>query len=323
MVGIARGARMRSTGTLARRLGFVACVLAASGAAAQRGPVPDPLVKENATVKLAEHTYVIPDFNVGLVPNVGIVVGSRATLVIDPGLGRRNGETVLREVAKVSRNADLFIASTHFHAEHTTGYLAFPATAKYVNSTVQEAEFAQAGPQQIQTFSGRSPMTAELLKGATGRKADTTFDRDYMLDLGGVRVRFLVVGPTHTRGDTGFFVEGDGVLFSGDVVMNNSFLAAGQASSMRAWLAAFDAFDAMRPKAIVPAHGAVGDGSIIATNRAIMQDVQARARELKAQGRSADDTATALQAEFQAKHPDWPRGNGLAAAARAAYAEAP
>ena len=310
-------------GTFARHLLLGACVLTASGAAAQRGPAPDPLVKANATVKLAGHTYVIPDFNVGLVPNVGIIVGSRATLVIDPGLGRRNGETVLREVAKVSRNADIFIASTHFHAEHTTGDLAFPATAKYVNSTVQEAEFAQAGAQQIQAFSGRSPMTAELLKGATGRKADITFDRDYVLDLGGVRVRFLVVGPTHTRGDTGLFVEGDGVLFSGDVVMNNSFLAAGPASSMKAWLAAFDAFDAMRPTTIVPSHGAVGDASLIATNRAIMQGVQARARELKAQGRSADDTATTVQTEFQAKHPEWPRGNGLAAAARAAYAEAP
>ena len=310
-------------GTLARHVLLVACVLAASSAAAQRGPVSDPLVKENATVKLAEHSYVIPDFNVGLVPNVGIIVGSRATLVIDPGLGRRNGETVLREVAKVSRNANIFIASTHFHPEHTTGYVAFPATAKYVNSTVQEAEFAQGGAQLIQTFSGRSPMTAELLKDATRRKADITFDHDYVLDLGGVRVRFLVVGPTHTRGDTGFFVEGDRVLFAGDVVMHDSFLAAGQVSSMKAWLAAFDAFDAMRPKTIVPAHGVVGDGSIIATNRAIMQDVQARARQLKAQGRSADDTATTVQMEFQAKHPDWPRGDGLAAAARAAYAEAP
>ena len=51
-----------------------------------------------------------------------------------------------------------------------------------------------------------------------------------------------------------------------------------------------------------------------------MQAVQARARELKAQGRSADDTATAVQAEMQAKHPQWPRVNGVAAAARAAYA---
>jgi glyoxylase-like metal-dependent hydrolase (beta-lactamase superfamily II) len=192
-----------------------------------------------------------------------------------------------------------------------------------VNSTVQEAEFAEGAAQQIQAFSARSPMTAELLKGATGRKADITFDRDYMLDLGGVRVRFVVVGPTHTRGDTAFFVEPDGVLFSGDVVMNNSFLAAGQASSMKAWLAAFDLFDTMRPKTIVPSHGAVGDGSIISTNRTIMQGVQRRARELKAAGRSIDDAAATVQMEFQAQHPDWPRGAGLAAAARAAYTEAP
>src|SRR5258706_13982946 len=97
-----------------RWLWLVVIWLAASTATAQRSSVPDPLVKENSTVKVAEHTYVIPDGNVGLVPNVGIIVGSRATLVIDPGLGRRNGETVLREVAKISRNTELFIASTHF-----------------------------------------------------------------------------------------------------------------------------------------------------------------------------------------------------------------
>src|SRR5512144_635062 len=100
----------------------LACALILARVSAQPAAVPDPLVKENTTVKAAAHTYVIPDGNVPLVPNVGIVVGTRATLVIDPGLGRRNGETVLREVAKVSKNAELYIASTHFHAEHTTGY---------------------------------------------------------------------------------------------------------------------------------------------------------------------------------------------------------
>src|SRR4051812_29370412 len=192
----------------ARRASVTAmCLLAAATAVAQPAAVPDPLVKENATVKVAAHPFVIPDGNVPLVPNVGIVIGSRATLVIDPGLGRRNGETVLREVAKISGNREIFIATTHFHAEHTTGYLAFPPTAKYVNSTVQESEFAADGAQLIQTFSRRSALTADLLKDAGGRKADITFDREYALDLGGVRVRFLVVGPTHTRGDTALFVE--------------------------------------------------------------------------------------------------------------------
>ena len=158
--------------TLLRSLVAPALIaLAVSTVAAQRGPAPDPLVKEGVTVKLAAHTYVIPDGNVGLVPNVGIIVGSRATLVIDPGLGRRNGEAVLREVAKVSKNAELYIASTHFHAEHTTGYIAFPPSAKYINSTTQEAEFEQGGMQMVQMFSGRSPATAEILKDAARRPA--------------------------------------------------------------------------------------------------------------------------------------------------------
>ena len=297
--------------------------LVATQAAAQGTPPPDPLVKEGTTVKLAPHTYAIPDANVGLVPNVGIVVGSRATLVIDPGLGRRNGEAVLREVGKISKNTELYIASTHYHAEHTTGYIAFPASAKYINSKVQEAEFAEGGVQQIKTFSGRSPATAEILKDAAGRKADITFDREYTLDLGGVRVRFVVVGPTHTRGDTGLFVEGDGVLFSGDVVMNNSFLAAMPVSSMKAWLAAFNTFEAFKPTVIVPSHGAIGDGALIAANRALMTEIDARVRQLKSQGRSIDETAAAIQTEMQAKHQGWPRANGLPAIARAAFSEAP
>lgn len=303
---------------------LAACALLASLAAApaRAQGAADPLIRENATVKLADHTWYISDENTGLVPNVGIVGGDRATLVIDPGLGRSNGEAVLREARKLSDNTEFYVVSTHFHPEHTTGHLAFPPEARYINSTVQQREFEESGAQMIRTFAGRSPLTGRLLSDARVFDADITFDREYSLDLGGVTVRFVVVGPTHTRGDTGFFVEGDGVLFSGDVVMNESFLAANQASSMDAWLAAFDTFEAMRPTTIVPAHGPVGPGSIISTNRAIMERVRDRARELKAQGRSADETAATVRVELEAAYPGWPRANGLTAAARSAWTEA-
>ena len=291
--------------------------------AAQQAPVPDPLIRENATVKLGAHTFAIPDNNVPLVPNVGIVVGSRATLVIDPGLGRRNGEIVLREVAKVSKNTEIYIASTHFHAEHTTGYLAFPDSARYVNSRVQEEEFEQGGLQMVQMFSKRSPLTAEILAGTTRRVADITFDREHTLDLGGVVVRMLLVGPGHTRGDTAFFVEQDRVLFTGDFVMNNSFLAAGTAASMKGWLAGFDQLDALNPTTIVPAHGSLGTGALIAANRAFMQEISARTADIKKQGRTMDEVAKMVTTELTAKHPGWPRANGIANAARAAFNEAP
>jgi glyoxylase-like metal-dependent hydrolase (beta-lactamase superfamily II) len=309
--------RTRLTATLFSLLATTGVVLA------RQAPAPDPLVRENATVRLASHTYAIPDQGVPLVPNVGIVVGSRATLVIDPGLGRRNGEAVLREVAKVSRNTELFIASTHFHAEHTTGYLAFPATAKYVNSREQEQEFAEGGLQMVEMFSRRSPATAEILAGTTRRVADITFDREYALDLGDVTVRMIVVGPAHTRADTVFFVEQDRVLFTGDFVMTNSFLAAGAAASMTSWLAGFDRLAALAPTALVPAHGTVGTGEAMAVNRSFMQQIVTRTADLKRQGRAVDDVIKTVSSELTAKQPAWPRANGIANAVRAAYREAP
>jgi len=102
---------------------LVASIALAATAWSQTPPAA-PLVKEGVTEQVARHTWVIPDGDVGLVPNVGIIAGSRGVLVIDPGLGRRNGATVLREVARVAAGRPLFVASTHFHAEHTTGMLA-------------------------------------------------------------------------------------------------------------------------------------------------------------------------------------------------------
>ena len=105
-----------------------ACLLSlASALLAQQSPAPvaPPLVREGATVTLAEHVSVIPDFNVGLVPNVGIVVGTRATLVVDTGLGPRNGEAIVREMRKLSMHTDVYVVTTHYHPEHSLGAGAF------------------------------------------------------------------------------------------------------------------------------------------------------------------------------------------------------
>lgn len=83
-------------------------------------------------------------------------------------------------------------------------------------------------------------------------------------DLGGVRARLQWLGgATHTNGDTIIFVEGDGVLFAGDLVMNRRFLAFGAspAASVRAWLGTHDKLEPLHPRHIIPAHGEMSDGS--------------------------------------------------------------
>ncbi len=285
--------------------------------AQQPAPRPDPLIKEGVTEKISDHVHVIPDGNVSLVPNVGIIVGSRATLVIDTGMGVRNGQAVLREVTKVSRNRDLYLATTHVHPEHDLGAGAFPPETKMLRSKAQQDEIADTGLDTARIFAGMSALNAQLLNGVEFRKADISFDKEYSLDLGGVRVRLVAVGPAHTRGDTAFFVEPDGVLFAGDVTMMALPAFSSPASSVRQWLKDLDLFDSLKPKRIVPSHGAMGDLAMVTNYRTFLTTIADRTRALKVQGKTLDETIQAVQTELQARY-DRQRMTG---AIRAAYGE--
>jgi glyoxylase-like metal-dependent hydrolase (beta-lactamase superfamily II) len=290
-----------------------------SPALAQRGPLVPPLVKEGATEKISDHVYVIPDGSVPLVPNVGIIVGSRATMVVDTGLGARNGQAIMREVGKISKNSELYLAVTHFHPEHDLGAGGFPANTKMLRSRDQQADIDEFGLQTAKQFASFSPLTGELLQGAEFRKADQFFERDLTIDLGGVRVRLMAMGPNHTRGDIAFWIEPDSVLVSGDVVMTTMPAFGSPYSKLSTWLQSLDRFEQLKPKRIVPAHGPMGDTAMITRWKTLLTTVRARATELKKQGKSLDNTVKMIQDELQDKYPR----NGMAGAIRAAYNEAP
>lgn len=284
---------------------------------------PAPLVQENKTIKVSEHVYAIPDGRVNLVPNIGIIVGSRATLVVDAGMGPRNGQTVLRELAKVSKNDALYFTTTHFHPEHMTGVQAFPANTIIIRPAVQQEEVEKKQPEFIHNFSQRTADLKALLQDVKPRPPDILFDREAKLDLGGISVRLLTYGPAHTRGDTFVYVEPDGVLFTGDVVINRFFpIFPDPDASGTNWLKILDQLDELHARTIVPGHGEVGDASaLITTERTYLKGIESRTAELKAQGKSADETAQVLSVEFRKKYPDWDNPGWIADASRHYYAE--
>ena len=276
------------------------------------------MIKEGVTQKIAEHVYVIPDFDVVLVPNVTIVVGSRGALVVDTGLGARNGQAVTREVEKVSKGGELYLVTTHIHPEHDLGAGGFPARTKMIRSKEQEADIQETGLSTAKIFANFSPAAGELLQGAEFRKADISFDREHVVDLGGVRARVMAMGANHTKSDIAVFVEPDRVLVSGDLVMMGLPQFTAPSARFATWLASLDRFDALKPVRIVPSHGAMGNASMIAMYRTFLTTVRDRAAALKKDGKTIDDTVRALQDELPARY----NRNQMTSAVRAAYNEA-
>jgi len=286
-------------------------------AAAARGQnINQPLLQENAT-RVSDHVYAITGF-----PNVAIVVGNRATLVVDTGLGPRNGATIVRVVNQLSSNPKLFLTTTHFHPEHAGGEPGFPANTVLIRDAVQQEEMEQHGTEMLDVFRKRSAQNADLLAGVKLRTPDILFDSEAKLDLGGVTARLMWLGAAHTKGDELIFIEPDSALISGDVVQSKLVPAVPAADgSVKGWLAILDKLAPLKPRYIVPDHGELGDGSLIAKERTFISDLLSRALELKSQRVSADDAGKQLTVEFKTKYPDWPNLNPIANLVRRVYAE--
>ena len=299
--------------------GVLALGLAASAYAQPPRAPSEPLVVANTTVRVSPHVWVIPDRSTPLVPNIGIIVGSKAALVVDTGLGERNGAVALAEARKAAPGRALYLVTTHVHPEHDLGAGAFPAETKLIRSQAEVAEIAETGLTMASRFSQMSALNAELLKGATFRKADIVFGKSYDLDLGGVSVRLLAVGPNHTAGDTVAWISADKVLFAGDVAMKGAPAFASPKSSLTHWLATLDTLEGLKPAIIVPSHGPNGGPEFFASYRAYLTAIRDRTAALKAQGKSLDEAVSAVTAELKDRYPDTGR---MAGAVRAAYAEA-
>jgi glyoxylase-like metal-dependent hydrolase (beta-lactamase superfamily II) len=298
----------------------IAFVLVASAPLAAQTPAP-PHVNPEGLRQVSAHVHIIPDNSVPAVPNVGIIVGERAVLVVDTGLGPPNGAKVLAEAQKLGGSRPIYLVTTHVHPEHDLGAQAFPATTKLIRSQDQQKDIAEFGLQLAKIFASRSPVHAELLKDAEFRKADITFDGEYDLDLGGLRARIVAMGGNHTLGDTVVWIEADRVLFSGDIAMRAQPVFASPYSSHRRWLASLDRLEALRPALVVPSHGPTGDSTIfISSYRTYLTEVRERTTAEKRAGKSLEQATEAITAALAERYPDKGR---LAGAVRAAYAETP
>jgi glyoxylase-like metal-dependent hydrolase (beta-lactamase superfamily II) len=308
-----RGRCVRTMAAMMVAIGAIAAAVAMP-----QGP-PSLMLPENQVTHVSDHVYAIMGF-----PNIGIVVGDRATLVVDTGLGPRNGAIAAQEAQKLAKGPMLYLTTTHYHAEHAAGDNGFPENTILVRAIAQQKELQERGAAFVQMFSSRSAQMKELLADTKFRAPDITFEKELTLDLGGVSARLFWLGQAHTKGDEMIEVTPDSVLISGDVVQNRMVPnLPDENASMKGWVDILAQLRPMKLKYIVPDHGALGDGSLIEQDFQFFSELQKRALELKKQGKSADEAGQTLTSAFKSKFPDWQGLGSIPNVVKHVYAENP
>jgi len=268
--------------------------------------VPPPLIPELPPQQIAERVWVFGDERINLVPNIGVVVGDDVALVVDTGMGRRNGERLLERVRELS-DKPLLLTLTHFHPEHGWGAQAFKGVATIVYNRAQREELEEKFGPFVELFSSFGPEIAELLSDVRLVRPDVVYAGDEAeLDLGGVTVRLSYHGPAHTRGDQLVLLPSERVLFAGDLVENRFFpILPDEDAHGSEWIALLERMEALEATTVVPGHGEVGQAALIGDVREYLEYVRRRVNEAAASDTSLEDAKLQLEPEIRSRYATW------------------
>ena len=242
-----------------------ACLGSSLASTAETGQ--DVATVDMRPVRLAEGAWFVQGeaalgsaANQNFISNAGFVVTPAGVVVIDalgsPPLARR----LLAEIRRITPQPVRYVILTHYHADHIYGLQVFKEAGATVLAHAGAREYLASDAARQRLAASRQELfpwideNTRLVEpdrwlGVPDPQAETT------LELGGVRLLIRPVGPAHSPEDLVVYLPDRAVLYGGDIVFRGRIPFVGQADS-RAWIAALNQLLALKPKVLVPGHGA-------------------------------------------------------------------
>jgi glyoxylase-like metal-dependent hydrolase (beta-lactamase superfamily II) len=180
--------------------------------------------------------------------NLGLIVGSQRSLLVDTGSSPAQGRALRSSVGALTDRPLTAVVVTHWHYDHAFGLAAFADVPRIahesVNSRLLSAEAAvEAKRLGVDAYELGQPNVEIAVATA--------------LDLGGRRVEIAHLGQGHTDGDLVVVVPDADVLFAGDLLESAGPPSFGADSVPDEWPATVDAVIGLMTAATlaVPGHG--------------------------------------------------------------------
>ena len=258
---------------LIRRCGVLLIVAMAAFFAGPATAVPDI---ELQPVKVSPHVYyfrgesgMASQANKGFMSNAGFVVTNDGVVVFDALATPALGEAMLKAIRRITPQPVKRVIISHYHADHFYGLQALKAQGVEVwaHENGQASLRSDVAQERLmQRRAALSPWVDENTRlVAADRWLSFKDEKNLAFELGGMRFRIVESSGAHSAEDVMLFVEEDGVLFAGDLFFTGRIPFVGDANS-KVWLAALDRMLEVKPRIVVPGHGAASDKT--------MQDMQ-------------------------------------------------
>lgn len=213
-------------------------------------------------IQVAPHTYFVQGFpemgsstNQNFISNAGFVVTPKGVVVVDALGSPILAKKLIQEIARITPQKVVAVIVTHYHADHIYGLQEFKKIGAKIYAQGEGRNYLSSDTAKQRLIASRIDFAPWVNANTQLVAADVWIDQRTKLTIGGIEFLVSRVGPAHAPEDLMVYIPSEKVLFVGDLVFRGRIPFVGNADS-KGWLVALDEIEKLKPKIIVPGHGA-------------------------------------------------------------------
>lgn len=216
--------------------------------------------------------------------NVAVYLTNEGVILVDDKY-ERDHDQIAAHIKSLTDKPVKYVLSTHYHEDHSGGNGKYLAAAEIISTANARANIVN----HVQ--SNASPNV---------QPARVTYTDETAVFLGGKEVRAKHYGRGHTNGDAIIYFPALRTIHTGDLMAGNTpLIDYPGGGSVVEWTKTLDAaMKALDFDTVIPGHGAVTNKAALQAYSANVAKLRSRAAGLIREGKSQDEVAKVMTAEF-------------------------
>ena len=237
--------------------------------------------------------------NAGHNNNLSFVIGNESVLVVNGSSAYLLAQALHDEIKQITDLPVRYVVNENgqTHASGGNNYWKEQGATIIAHSDAAE-EIENHGPQGLERL---NELLKERVAGSEIIPVDQTFDDRLTLDLGGLSVDLLHLGPAHSAGDITVHVPSENVVIAGDIAFHQRMLPVFPETDTAEWIETWvNEFTPLAQAAIIiPGHGDPTDFEQVDTfTRGYLEFLRGKVAELLDEGGTLADAYNIEQAAY-------------------------
>jgi glyoxylase-like metal-dependent hydrolase (beta-lactamase superfamily II) len=220
--------------------------------------------------------------------NLSFIITDEGVVVVNAGACYKLAEALHEEIRAITEQPVRYVILENGQGHAALGSNYWQEQGVPVIAHVDAAEEIEDGAHALLTrMQGYNRDKAE---GTEVVLPDITFEDQYVIELGGVRIEALYLGPGHSPGDIQVWLPGQKLVISGDMAFHQRLLPIFENTDTKGWLETYDRFLALQPETVIPGHGVPTNVDVVTEyTRDYLLFLRAEVQKLLDEGGTLDD----------------------------------